>query len=49
MGSVNGSDEHYNDFLKEKPVNYSSMLEKLAKHSKVSPQFEISMHCRRIQ
>ena len=35
---VIGSDESCNDFLKEKSVNYSNMLEKLAKHSKVSPQ-----------
>ena len=38
LGSVIGSDESCNDFLKEKSVNYSNMLEKLAKHSKVSPQ-----------
>ena len=38
LGSVNGSDEKCNDFLKEKSMNYSNMLQKLAKHSKVSPQ-----------
>ena len=38
LGSVSGSDESCNDFLKEKLVKYSKMLEKLAKHSKVSPQ-----------
>ena len=38
LGSVIGSDESCNDFLKEKSVNYSNMLEKLAKHSNVSPQ-----------
>ena len=36
--AVIGSDESCNDFLKEKSVNYSNMLEKFAKHSKVSPQ-----------
>ena len=38
LGSVIDSDESCNDFLKEKSVNYSNMLEKLAKRSKVSPQ-----------
>ena len=33
-----GSDECYNDFLKEEIVNYSKLLEMLAEHSKVSPQ-----------
>ena len=37
LGSFIGSDESCNE-LKEKSVNYSNMLEKLAKHSKVSPQ-----------
>ena len=36
MGSVFGSGKSCNDFLKEKSMNYSNMLEKLA--SKVSPQ-----------
>ena len=40
LGSVIRSDESCNDFLKEKSMNYSNMLEKLAKHSKVSPQNE---------
>ena len=38
FGSVIGSDESYNDFLKEKSVNYSNMLENVAKYGKVSPQ-----------
>ena len=38
LGSVIGSDKSYNNFLTEKSVNYSNKLEKLAKHSKVSPQ-----------
>ena len=38
LDSVIDSDESCNDFLKEKSVNYSNMLEKLAKHSKESPR-----------
>ena len=38
LGSVIDSDERCNDFLKESSVNCSNMLEKLAKHNKVSPQ-----------
>ena len=38
LGSVIDSDERCKDFLKESSVNCSNMLEKLAKHSKVSPQ-----------
>ena len=38
LGSVIGCDEKCNDFLKEKSANYSNMLEKLAKHSKLSTQ-----------
>ena len=38
LGSNIGSDECCNDFLKEKIVNYSKLLEMLAEHSKVSPQ-----------
>ena len=36
--SVTGSDENCNNFLKEMSWNFSNMLEKLASHSKVSPQ-----------
>ena len=38
LGSVISSDECCNNFLKEKSVKDSIMLEKLAKLSKVSPQ-----------
>ena len=37
LGSVIGSNENCIDFLKEKSVNYSNTLERLAKHSRVSP------------
>ena len=36
--SGTGFDKSCNNFSKEKSVNYSNMLEKLAKHSKLSPQ-----------
>ena len=36
--SVTGSDENCNNFLIEMSLNFSKLLEKLANHSKVSPQ-----------
>ena len=49
LGSGISSDKSCNDFLKEKSVNYSNMLEKLAKHSKMSPQNVYKSFTNRLQ